>query len=353
LALVMTLCGAALLILPAAEPPGKPPANKKPQPQTPEIAMLKITGPHAHENLSIFLIHGKDRVKGKKFLTLAEALKQKKIVVHETGNVGELTVENTGQDTIYIQPGEIVKGGKQDRMLPYAAIIPPKSGKKPISSFCVESGRWSRRGRGPVTQFYAVGAVAASPVALAGKLEADQGKVWREVARKQAKLSASVGESVQAAMSPSSLQLSLENKKLQAAAEPYRKKLAKLPAGAKDAIGFAVAINGKVSGAETFASHALLVKLWPKLLQTGAFEAIAERKTGAKFAKPTVKDVREFLAEAPKALARERKIGKDLKMLIRESSGSAYFRTVGAGGDVIHESWNAKEKEKEKEKDKK
>src|SRR5205809_4571600 len=107
---------------------------------------LKITGPHVHENLAIFLIHGEDRATGKNWLTLQEALEKKKAVVRETSNVNELIIENTGDDTtIYVEAGDIVKGGKQDRCIGNDLVI--ESGvKTPVGAFCVEHGRWTRRG---------------------------------------------------------------------------------------------------------------------------------------------------------------------------------------------------------------
>ncbi|MHC4916802.1 MAG: ARPP-1 family domain-containing protein, partial [Planctomycetota bacterium] len=51
----------------------------------------RISGPYTQGNLSVFLVHGKDRFAGKKILTLKEAMDQKKVVVHETGNVQQLS----------------------------------------------------------------------------------------------------------------------------------------------------------------------------------------------------------------------------------------------------------------------
>src|SRR5262245_51576810 len=83
-------------------------------------------------------------------------MKQKKIIVHETGSVNELTIENVSpRDDAFIQAGDIVKGGRQDRTLAYDLILGPKSGKVPIPSFCVEQGRWSRRGREDDGRFHA------------------------------------------------------------------------------------------------------------------------------------------------------------------------------------------------------
>ncbi|HYP02628.1 MAG TPA: DUF6569 family protein, partial [Pyrinomonadaceae bacterium] len=105
------------------------------------VTDYKISGPYTHKNLAVFLIHGKDKLAGKSFLTLHEALRQRKVVVYETKNVNELAIENLSRyEEVYVQSGDIVKGGQQDRMLGVDLIVPPRSGKISISAFCVESG---------------------------------------------------------------------------------------------------------------------------------------------------------------------------------------------------------------------
>src|SRR5437773_10082034 len=106
----------------------------------------KLSGPYSYKNLTIFLIHGKGQLEGKNFLTLQEALEQKKVIVYETKQVNELAIENVSNEDVYVQSGDIVKGGQQDRMLAVDLIVPPKSGRMASAAFCVESGRWSRRG---------------------------------------------------------------------------------------------------------------------------------------------------------------------------------------------------------------
>lgn len=53
-----------------------------------------ISGPYTQDNLTIFLIHGEDRLKGRKYMLLAEALEKKEFVIYETQNVNELSMEN-------------------------------------------------------------------------------------------------------------------------------------------------------------------------------------------------------------------------------------------------------------------
>jgi len=340
-AVVLAVAG---MVLPAAERAAqKGPAKAAPPGQALAIAKLKISGPYTHDNLAVFLLHGKDRVKLGKFLTLKEALEQKKIVIRETGRVSQLTVENVGGETIYIQSGEIIKGGKQDRMLQYDYIVPPKSGRQPISSLCVERGRWSRRGAESVDQFVVSdNAAVGNAMKLAAKLDNNQGKVWQEVAKAQNKLSSNAGTFVNDARSSTSLQLSLENKKLKEMAAAYQKKHAKLAQEHNDAIGFAVAINGEVVSLDTYACHDLFAKLWPKLLETSAFEAIAELKKDANFTHPAAANVRKFAAEVEKARSREKQISDKLRMKIRETPAAAAFETRGPDDQEIHRSYHKK-----------
>src|SRR5436190_9205557 len=114
----------------------------------------RISTPYTYKNLSIFLIHGKDESNKGNVLTLQEAMERKLFVVYETSEVNELEVENLSKDLdVFIQSGDIVKGGKQDRILAVSIIIPARSGRVSIQSFCVESGRWTKRGNEESTKF--------------------------------------------------------------------------------------------------------------------------------------------------------------------------------------------------------
>ena len=112
----------------------------------------RVSGPVIHDNLAIYLVHGKSAA-GPVPLTLDEALAKRTVKVHETGHVNELQIENLGNDEVFVQSGDIVKGGQQDRVLTVSLLLPPKSGRIPIASFCVEQGRWTARGKEDVKTF--------------------------------------------------------------------------------------------------------------------------------------------------------------------------------------------------------
>ena len=287
----------------------------------------RLEGPFTQGNLTVFLIHGKDKIKGQTFITLQEALVQRKVIVRETRSVNELSIENISSEEVFVQSGDIVKGGQQDRMLVVDLILPPRSGKIPIAAFCVENGRWSRRGTEEVTTFNSSSNVVASrEVKLAAKSRGSQGEVWREVAAAQDKLSANVGGNVKNQASPTSLQLALENKEVQKSAENYVDALSGIVNGKPDVIGYVFAINGKINSADIYASSVLFKKLWPKLLKASAIEAIAELRRGEKFAAPPADAVRGFLDDS-KGTEKQKDVSPRVQMMTRESSGSVFFET--------------------------
>src|SRR5262249_19866699 len=83
-------------------------------------------------------------------------------------------------------------------------------------------------------------------------------------------------------VSPSSLQLTLENKLVKDTADDYVKNLSSIINGKRDVIGFVFAINGQINSADVYSSNALFAKLWPKMLEASAIEAIAELKAEEK-----------------------------------------------------------------------
>lgn len=271
------------------------------------LPKLTVSGPFTHANLTLFLLHGPQVRASKTILTLKEAMERKIVIVHETSDVNLLSVENTSPDVeIFIMSGDVVKGGKQDRAMAFDLVVPAKSGKVPLPSFCVESGRWRKRGGEDTAKFACSdNQVVGKGLKIAVNESRQQGEVWKEVAAAQAKISDNVGKNVQSASSPSSLQLALEDKDLQARLAKYEKELLHACDGKADVVGVAVAINGEISSADIFATNELFAKLWPKLLRSAATEAIAEISGAKKFAEPRAEAVTAFLAQSAQGQTKE------------------------------------------------
>ncbi len=315
----------------------KPP-EPSPAPGVLDQGAHRISGPYIHKNLAIYLIHGREAAAGKDYVTLQEAMEKGLVVIHETGDVNELAIENRSSGEVFVQAGDIVKGGQQDRVLAVDLVVPPQSGRIPISSFCVERGRWRQRGGESANAFNSAHyQLNDKGLKLAAKLGKDQGEVWEKVAESQSKLRANGGYAMPVD-SPSSLQLTLENKELQTAIEEYVAALRGLIEGKPDVIGFAFAINGGVNSADLYASAPLFRKLWPKLLQASAAEAVAERgAAGASAPPPALDAVRDLVWDAQLGEARVREIpGSQLRESVRESTQAASIESLDADGSMIH-----------------
>ncbi|HEV7402233.1 MAG TPA: DUF6569 family protein [Chthoniobacteraceae bacterium] len=242
------------------------------------IAKLAVSGPFSFENLSLFLVRGRDDFDGSRFLPLDQAMEQKCVIVHETGTVGQLEVENLSDEwDLFVQAGDVVKGGRQDRTLGVDFVLPVKSGRVPVPSFCVESGRWHRRAGEQAESFSSSkSSLSSRRLRMAAKLSQSQSEVWQTVAETQQALSTSMQKEINAMMSPTSYQLSMEDTDLAERKVRYHEALAKVLDEAPDALGFAFAINGEINTADVYGSNTLFRRLSAKLLDAAIVEAIAE-----------------------------------------------------------------------------
>ena len=335
----------------------------------------RVSGPVVHENLAVYFIHGKS-APGKVPLTLEEAMAKGFVKVRETSNVNQLEIENRGTDEVFVQSGDIVKGGKQDRTLMVSLVLPPKSGAVPIASFCVEQGRWTARGREDVKQFSTASAAVPSremklamkapiPTAegsgartpeqrdtasgddrrmqLAGSSPANetgarQQKVWENVRKTQTKLTGNLGASVSSAQSGSSLQLALENEKLMDAQKLYINALKAAGESSDDIIGFIFAVNGELNSADVYPSNGLFRKMWTKLLTASVIEAIGHKDEPA-VAPPESAAASAFLAAAEAGKSSEKSLNAGVKLQTREADKAYLFETARAPSPSAPASW--------------
>ncbi len=307
------------------------------------VNAYSLSGPFGYENLTIFLIHGPDLPNNKLFVPLQEAMERKLVIVHETSDVNELAIENLSKtDEVFVQAGDIVKGGQQDRVLAVDLIVAARSGKTPIDAFCVEHGRWQQRGAEPAEQFGSSdGMVATKELKMAAKESRSQAKVWDEVAVAQRSLSRSVNDDVAGVASRSSLQLTIENEKVQESAAAYTKKLSSIVEEKSDVIGYVFAINGKLNSADVYASGALFKRFWPKLLRTTAIEAVAERHGSEKTETVSADAIQDFLADAERGQESTNEVTERTHMIKRENEKNLFFETrdMAQAGAWVHRSY--------------
>jgi len=311
------IAACALVALPAAAW-AQTPAVKPAAPPGAEFALDKervVLAPLTHGNLAVFpvVIAGEPK-RQVDYLVLDEGMKAGSVVVVEKGegaDVNQLELRNKSNRPLFLLAGEVVIGGKQDRIIGKNTIVAPRSSEK-VPVFCVEHGRWSGR----KADFSSAEALAHTELRKKASFSdqgSAQGAVWSEVADKNAKRKLSNDTDTYRAVA--------QDKSVKRSVAGYDKAIrARMAAqsGAGRMVGFAVALDGKVVAIETFASPALFAKLRDKLLHSYFVEAVDHKFDPAKpAAAPPAEAIGGFAAKARKAkrqVVREGKAGKTVQL---------------------------------------
>ncbi|MEX1119476.1 MAG: DUF6569 family protein [Terrimicrobiaceae bacterium] len=288
--------------------------------------MKTLTQPVTVRNLTAWFVSFPPANPIPGYSVLEEAMEKQTGFLHETGNVNELLIENTGETDLFVQAGDIVKGGRQDRTLGADFIVPANSGKVPIPVFCVEAQRWHKR-RSESDAHFSKSSDYASSKKLRSALRTSksQSAVWAAVEEEQENLSKSTGSSSKSAESPSSLQLSYEKKETVDAVSEYLAALEASPS--TEAAGVVWAINGKLSHADIYGSPVLFRKVWRKLLRAAALEAISERSENRSQALRDIESVSAWIEEAATATAEEENLPPRTQLSTRRAKSQLRFET--------------------------
>ncbi len=265
----------------------------------------KVLAPITSGNLTVFPVAASHTHDTSRFLTLDEGVRAGSVVVTESGSVqglvrgprpvrpvrgdqvNTLVLLNNSNRPLLLLAGEIVTGGKQDRIIGEDRIIPANSGPVDLSVFCVEPGRWIEK----TTTFGSMGAQMAAPSirqpAVAAK---SQQEVWANVAKSNAAV-AGATRSDASAMPLSSRDVAelstttsyaqvMDNRavkgKIASVAAPIERNYDAMfrELRKQNAVGVVVAVNGRIIWADVFASTDLLQNYWPKLIRSYAAEAV-------------------------------------------------------------------------------
>jgi hypothetical protein len=307
--------------------------------QEPDASGYQVLEPIRQGSLTVFPVVASKSYPTGEFLTLDEGLRSGEVVVTEFGNirglvrrhntpsiqrdsaqVNQLALINNSKRPLLLLAGEIVAGGKQDRVIGMDRIVPPESDPIDLNVFCVEPGRWvatsANFGTSGATYGSAgkgvAGGTAASTLMAQPSVRAkamgdkDQSQVWAEVKKQQQSVAIEVaGASPSPAAasqitSTSSYAIVMENKdvkqEVDKIARPIEQNYQSLIKQLRDrkAVGVVVAVNGRVIWSDVFASTELLEKYWPKLVRSYASEAIV---THVKGARATMAQAESFLAD--------------------------------------------------------
>src|SRR5215472_8180135 len=307
------------------------------------VGDYKLLEPITHGDLTVFPVVSARTHDTSGFLTLDEGIRSGEVVVTEVGNlhgvmhrrpipqpayqnaqVNQLVLVNNSQRPLILLAGEIVTGGKQDRVVAKDRIVPAESDPVDLGVFCVEPHRWVDKSY----KFDTHASVMAQPsVRKKAMAEKDQQQVWAEVNNARTNMANSIMGAPPTASggagglgsgaghpgvpsngattrvlaqldSTSSYAVARENsaveKQVEAITEPMQKSYESLIKQLRNqnAVGVVVAVKGRIVWADLFASSNLLGKYWPKLLQSYAAEALTTPGASGDL---SIKDAQRFL----------------------------------------------------------
>jgi hypothetical protein len=268
------------------------------------------------------------------FITLDEGLKSGEVEVTEAGRarglvrrrgggeaqnsyrgdeVNTLVLVNHSKRPLLLLAGEVVTGGKQDRIVAKDRIVQANGDPIDLSVFCIEPGRWTESSPvfGASDKSAAHSFMVQPEVRERAMVDQDQQQVWDSVHGTMSKMEAAAappessgsGGPRYEAEPPMSLGTTsyakmMENpaisQKVDEAAAPVMKAREEVLAKLRDehAVGVVVAVRGEIVWADLFASTDLLARYWTKLVRSYAAESLTE---GENHSAPGVADAQHFL----------------------------------------------------------
>ncbi len=351
-----------------------------------DVGPGNLSGPFVQGNLAVYLVRGNGPADPREFVTLDEGTASGEVVLTERGGqdrtaggegasedrseepvqveenespnaqvqvlqvrrtrrggdsatVNTLEISNLSSKWLYVEAGEVVKGGKQDRTLGRDLLLAPGAKNVPIAAFCVEHGRWTPRSRGLVhvgggavraeVAFGGAEACCASKAKIAILKEKNQQRVWDYVAKDRAENAteqAETGTFVEVAESGS----------VKDRVAPYLATLGDLPAREPGAVGAVFAIGGEVVAADVYLHPALFRRLYPKLLAAHAREAaLLLAKGGPACVVPEAEAASAFLRAADDGALAEEPVAAGQSLATRENARTIAFE-ARENGACLH-----------------
>jgi hypothetical protein len=291
----------------------------------------RILDPVTYENISIFPVVGGSQDTSS-FLTLEEGLASGEVIVTEGGaagmlrnrgqirpiatpqydtsaSVNQLVLINRSKRPLLLLAGELVSGGKQDRIIGKDRIVPVGAEPLALDVFCVEHGRWT----GGSAQFKSSKTIVHPSVREQAAVDQKQTEVWAAVAGGSTAARASssapaprlspgvLADVISSEAATQSYEKIYESRRVgmsvDSLVDELQKRFSRATNGVNGerkmlVVGVVVAYGGEVAWSDIFASSDLFHQYWRKLLRSYAVEALARptlRETAS------LDDAREFL----------------------------------------------------------
>lgn len=229
---------------------------------------LVVEQPVVYQHLALYPVIRTTSVDIGDYITLEMAQTSKTVLIKEKpdASVPTVLIKNTGKRPIYIMAGEIIIGGKQDRMVSFDIIIP--AGKEiEVEVRCVEHGRW----HGASVQFSPGGAVGSKKVRTALQFKT-QHDVWDEVEKMCEEHDITSNSGTYGAL--------LSSGAVDEKSKPFLDAMNK-GLQSENMVGLIMALNGEIVCVDIFMNPEYFAQVKEKLLKAYVLDAISTAETHA------------------------------------------------------------------------
>ncbi len=249
------------------------------------VKLIRVKEPVSYKSLKIYPLF-LEKVKGEgSILTLDEATESGYLRIYERrrAEVNSVFVENLSKYYIFLMSGELLAECKQDRMVAYDTLLPPRSGRLSLRVYCTERGRWFYK-----SDHFKSLPFAANPEMRKLAVETEsQDRIWSEVSAKRRELGAVPSET-------EALQEIFHDKKVGKVIENYVENIEKKFPFSDNVAGVVVVGGDGIICMDIFYHPAIFKKLWKKLLRSYVLDSVGKGEGVGEF---PVKKVGAFISE--------------------------------------------------------
>jgi len=312
--------------------PNRPPPEKAGQVAEVRtlLSNLSVDKPRAYKSMLVFPLRYEGKQAPGDWDTMDKAVQagRLKILEKEQASVSEVQMENVSDAAVFLMSGEIIKGGKQTRLIRKDTVIEARQ-KATVPVFCVEQHRWS----GGVN-FNGAGRQAPAAITGAIKAGAGQSEVWLGADR--------AADAMGVEASPTAnLNEALESERARKEFKDLHKELGKFSPPETIGIAIADARTGRAVGLELFSRRDLFENLQDKLVEGYAVDLVLSSDVRAAVEAPeaktevTEKTIMDCIRQALSGASQYESTpasGRGIDL----ASGTLHGKGVAVGDMVIH-----------------
>lgn len=312
---------------PVVPPPRPLPPTPRPldNPLRTLVRQVEVGEPARYRGLVVFPLNMRSK-EGFGIVTLDSALARGWLTIQEqdTPSVPTLRTKNTGRSPVFLMAGEILLGGRQNRIVREDVLLPAESGFVDVPVYCGEQRRWE----GGKQVFQSSGNLAGRAVRSMAAKAAPQSEVWQSI---DSQLSSAKVEAP-----TRNYQAVYDDKEVQRAAAGAVQGLR--PVLSRETVGVVVYSRGRLLSCDVFSDPELLAQLWDKICRAQAVDEyvtfgkyVGEDKS---FPWPDRERVRSFLSDiAAASVASQGTPGSGEALVV---SGEAEGRALVWREQVVH-----------------